>query len=322
MKYCILLTGLVWASDAFGQKMNWQDHCFNNPGSPVCKGHEYAVKAPPKEAAPKGVINNPNGPRPSGGNPAYGSPAYNSTGSPVMDAVSSAMNWSFADPSPDILTGINVKALADSHLARGLIVFLAANKGLSQVDVLGFSIGGYVAQALTLRHPSLVRRLVLVGTKPRAGDDTDRHPDVNTVGTRHDIPTLEDFQFLFFAPSPSSQAASETFWERRHQRTIDTDPPTSKQTMQAQVAAIVDWKQPHGEPFAELATITQPTLVVNGEYDNSLKGGKLTASLIPGAVHKILPKTGHACNIEDPATFDEFVIEFLRANNLMPKSPS
>jgi len=115
--------------------------------------------------------------------------------------------------------------------------------GLTQVDILGFSIGGYVAQALTLRHPALVRRLVLAGTKPRAGDDTDRHPDVNVVGTRHDIPTLEDFQFLFFAPSPSSQAASERFWERRHQRTIDTDPPTSKQTMQAQVAAIIDWKK-------------------------------------------------------------------------------
>ena len=62
-----------------------------------------------------------------------------------------------------------------------------------------------------------------------------------------------------------------------------------------------------------LRTMKVPTLVINGEYDNSLAGGKKTASLIPGAVHKILPKTGHACNIEDPAGFDEFVIEFLRA---------
>jgi len=61
-----------------------------------------------------------------------------------------------------------------------------------------------------------------------------------------------------------------------------------------------------------------PTLVVNGEYDNSLAGGLKTALLIPGAVHRILPKTGHACNIEDPATFDEFASEFLRANKLMP----
>ena len=67
-----------------------------------------------------------------------------------------------------------------------------------------------------------------------------------------------------------------------------------------------------------LGTMRVPTLVINGEYDNSLAGGRKTASLIPGAIHKILPNTGHACNIEDPATFDAFVIEFLRANGLMP----
>jgi pimeloyl-ACP methyl ester carboxylesterase len=71
-----------------------------------------------------------------------------------------------------------------------------------------------------------------------------------------------------------------------------------------------------------LATMKVPTSVINGEYDNSLAGGKKTASLIPGAVHKILPKTGHACNIEDPAGFDAFVIDFLRANNLMRSAAS
>jgi pimeloyl-ACP methyl ester carboxylesterase len=63
-------------------------------------------------------------------------------------------------------------------------------------------------------------------------------------------------------------------------------------------------------------------LVINGEYDNSLKAGQRTASLIPGAVHKVLPKTGHACCIEDPAGFDTLVVDFLRANRLMPASPS
>ena len=186
---------------------------------------------------------------------------------------------------------------------------------LTQVDVLGFSIGGYVAQALTLRHPALVRRLVLVGTKPRAGDDTDRHPDVNTVGTRHDIPTLEDFQFLFFAPSPSSQAAGESFWERRHRRTTDTDPPTSQQTMHAQVAAIVDWKQPHGEPFADLATITQPTLVVNGNHDIMVPtiNSYLLAQHIPNAELIIFPDSGHGSLFQYPDLFVTYVARFLDA---------
>ena len=72
---------------------------------------------------------------------------------------------------------------------------------------------------------------------------------------------------------------------------------------------------------SRLGSMQVPTLVINGEYDNSLAAGKKTASLIPGASHKILPKTGHACCIEDPAGFDEFIIAFLRAHNLMPASP-
>ena len=77
-----------------------------------------------------------------------------------------------------------------------------------------------------------------------------------------------------------------------------------------------------GTDMTRLGSMTVPTLVINGEYDNSLTAGKKTASLIPEAVHKILPKTGHACCIEDPGGFDELVIEFLKSHGLMPSSPS
>jgi pimeloyl-ACP methyl ester carboxylesterase len=187
--------------------------------------------------------------------------------------------------------------------------------GLTHVDVLGFSIGGYIAQALTLRHRDLVRRLVLAGTKPRAGDDTDRPPAVNTVATRHEVLTLEDFRFLFFTASPASQAAGERFWERRHQRSIDVDPPTSKQTMQAQAAAIVEWKRPHGALFADLRTITQPALVINGHRDIMVPtiNSYYLAQHIPGAQLVIYPDSGHGSLFQYPELFVADVGRFLDA---------
>src|SRR6266481_4436682 len=80
------------------------------------------------------------------------------------------------------------------------------------------------------------------------------------------VPGREDFLFLFFSPSEASQAAGRAFWERRHQRK-DADPPSSIQTMKAQQAALMEWREPRGERYADLKTIKQPTLVVNGNDD-------------------------------------------------------
>ena len=69
---------------------------------------------------------------------------------------------------------------------------------------------------------------------------------------------------------------------------------------------------------ARLPGMKTPTLIINGEYDMSLPAGKASAALIPGAEHFVLPNTGHACSIEDPAGFDSAMIAFLRRNNLVP----
>src|SRR5712671_6172066 len=147
--------------------------------------------------------------------------------------------------------------------------FVAA-LGLSQIDLLGFSIGGYIAQTLTIRHPELIRRLILAGTGPRAGEPP-QDPKYGEYGALTDPETgavpIEAFLYRFFRPSETSQAAARAFWARRHVRKEDVDPSTSAQTMAAQRAALTEWRQPRGERFAELKAIKQPTLVVNGDND-------------------------------------------------------
>ncbi len=155
--------------------------------------------------------------------------------------------------------------------------FIAA-LDLGQIDVLGFSIGGCVAQALALRNPEQVRRLVLVATTPRGGEMADRDPNASSVVGRPEL-TMEDYLFLFFERSATSQAAGRDFWRRRHLRTVDVDPPSSAQTAQAQRAALVEWNTPHGERFGELKEIRQPTLVINGSHDIMLPQLIPTSSL-------------------------------------------
>ncbi|MCF3130621.1 alpha/beta fold hydrolase [Streptomyces olivochromogenes] len=204
--------------------------------------------------------------------------------------------------TPDTL-----EALAD-HAAE----FVRA-LGLPLVDVLGLSIGGGVAQALALRHPALVRRLVIVGAKPRAGEDEGTHPDIIEVATRHEVPTLEDFLYLFFGPSPAGQAAGRAFWERRHQRVVDVDPPTSQQTMKAQLAAIVEWNQQRGERYAELGRITQPALVVNGSRDIMAPtvNSYIMAQHLPNAELIVYPDSGHGSLFQYPELFVHHVDRFL-----------
>jgi len=116
---------------------------------------------------------------------------------------------------------------------------------------------------------------------------------------------LEDFLYLFFAPSASSQAAGRAFWERRHLRKNDVDPPTSPQTMAAQIAAFTEWRQVRGDRFAELKTITQPTLVVNGNRDVMIPTiNSFTLSQhIPNAQLIIYPDSGHASLFQYPDLF-------------------
>ncbi|MEU6231268.1 alpha/beta hydrolase, partial [Streptomyces sp. NPDC047042] len=184
--------------------------------------------------------------------------------------------------------------------------------GLEQVDLLGFSIGGWQVQEVALRHPQLVRKLLLIGTGLRGGDQT-MDPKVPEVAT-HPVPTVEDFLFLFFGRSKAAVEAGRAFWERRHQR-ADQDPPSSPAVAQAQLEAATAYGQPlPGEnPYAFLNAITQPTLVLNGTNDvmiASINSWHLVQN-IPNAQLLIYSDAGHAAHFQYPERFLKHALQFL-----------
>ena len=143
---------------------------------------------------------------------------------------------------------------------------------VTSCDVLGFSLGGMVAQQMAQDRPSSVHRMILVGTAPRGGEDI-MHLEKPSLARYLGDPTLKGYavlQKIFFAPTRSSQAAGGAFIERLARRTEDLDRPSGPVVMAAQMAAFREWEQSSGARFADLERIRQPTLVVNGIHDEMI----------------------------------------------------
>jgi pimeloyl-ACP methyl ester carboxylesterase len=189
-------------------------------------------------------------------------------------------------------------------MARHGIAFLKALE-LKSVDLLGFSLGGFVAQQIILENPDLIRRAILAGTGPQGGEDMDTFtPKVAEHATR-EKPVLEDFLYLFFSPSERSQAAGRAFWERRHFR-LDQDIPSSLATMGAQANAIAAWGAvPQIDRYVSLRSIKQPVLVVNGAEDIMVPtiNSFILQQNIPNATLIIYPDSGHGAIFQYPELF-------------------
>ncbi len=160
--------------------------------------------------------------------------------------------------------------------------------GLKTCDVLGFSLGGMVAQQMIVDRPSIFRRLILVATAPRGGDDI-MHLEKPSLAKYLQDPKLQGYavlQKIFFAPTPSSQSAGEAFIGRLLRRKDDREPVSGPEVAQAQMAAFREWDRITGERFAVLKGIRQPTLVVNGVHDEmiAVRNSYWLSESLPNAV--------------------------------------
>jgi pimeloyl-ACP methyl ester carboxylesterase len=201
------------------------------------------------------------------------------------------------------------------HMGANAIAFIKALR-LEKVDVLGFSIGGFVAQEITLQAPDLVRRLVLLGTGPRSGEGMHGGtPEGNRIfGATYDPP---DHLWLsvFFTPSPASQAAGREFLKRFRLRAQDRDPEVNDKVAPAQRAAIAEWAAPRQHPYDYLKTIRQPTLVVNGSNDVIIYtvNSFILQQNLPNAKLIIYPDSAHGSHHQYPKMFVGDVSLFLDA---------
>jgi pimeloyl-ACP methyl ester carboxylesterase len=203
-------------------------------------------------------------------------------------------------------------------MARHALTFLDA-LGISRCDVLGFSLGGMIAQQMALDRPSMIRRMILVGTAPRGGEDI-MHLDKPRLAGYLSDPQLRGYEVLgklFFAPTSSSQKAGQEFIKRLMQRSQDREPVSGPAVAEAQMAAFREWELVTGERFASLKALRQPTLIVNGVHDEMIpvRNSYWLSESLPNAVLLTYPDSGHGSLFQFHESFTRHAKEFLASDS-------
>ncbi len=198
-------------------------------------------------------------------------------------------------------------------MGANAVAFIEALE-LTKFDVLGFSIGGFVAQEIALQAPDLVRRLVLVGTGPRGGEGmATLTPEAQEIfGTSYDDPD-HLWLHVHFTPSRESQAAGRQFLKRFRLRSENRDPEVNGKVAPAQIEAIGKWGAPQAKPFEYLKSIRQPTLVVNGGKDLIIYSVNsfILQQHLPNAQLILYPDANHGSQYRYPELFVRHVSMFL-----------
>jgi pimeloyl-ACP methyl ester carboxylesterase len=196
------------------------------------------------------------------------------------------------------------------QMASDAVTFIRA-LGFDQVDLFGFSMGGMIAQVIAQQQPGLVRKMIIAGTGPAGGEGIDKVTRISYLDTARGLLTRQDpKQFLFFTRTPNGRRAGKEYLARLEERTDARDKAVSIRSFRAQLKAIHRWGQQ--EP-ADLASIHQPVLVMNGESDRMVPT-KNTVDLdrqLPNSRLVIYPDAGHGGVFQFHADFVKRALAFL-----------
>lgn len=197
------------------------------------------------------------------------------------------------------------------EMARDAVDFMRA-LGMAQVDLLGFSLGGFVAQVVARQEPALVRRMVIAGSGPAGGEGISNMGAVlQDAVAKATAAGKHPKHFLFFSQTENGQAAANAFLARLNERTQDRDAAIGNASIHAQLTAIHAWGQ--AAPAAP-GGMAHPVLVANGDDDvmaptvNSFD----LARRLPNAQLSIFPDAGHGSIFQYHAVFVRQVLDFLR----------
>lgn len=198
------------------------------------------------------------------------------------------------------------------EMADGAIEFIHG-LNIEQVDLLGLSMGGMIAQELVAKEPLLVRKLILVGTGPRGGEGISDVTKVTNKDFLRSILTRKDIKtYLFFTETENGRRKAAEFLDRINTRSQVKDKNIRFSSYQNQLTAINRWGK---EKPADLSTINQQTLIVNGDHDRMVPtvNSYDLAKRIPKSTLKIYPDAGHGSLFQFPIDFSQIVSEFIYA---------
>ncbi|WP_313092505.1 alpha/beta fold hydrolase [Chryseobacterium flavum] len=196
------------------------------------------------------------------------------------------------------------------EMADDAVDFIQA-LNLNKVNIMGFSMGGFVAQRVVLTHPSLINKVILTGTGPKGAIGLSDLPGI-IAGTAGLSPE-ESFLKFGFTQSAESIAAGKAAYTRIQRRTTDRDLPLTDASSGAQLTAVLNWAQPDANALTELKNIKNPVLIVHGENDLpvSVQNAKNMAQNLEHAELLIFPDSGHASFFQNHEKFVAKATEFL-----------